>query len=199
MLSVIDRPHYASSMDETVPGGAQPVSSQIPAADDQDKGYRYRPHARTKAILEGALKPVRVIDQYPSGTRLARFNAFVGVKITNAVGTMACAYAFAVIALISLPAAIHSANVLVIVSWVAQTFLQLVLLSIIMVGQNVQAQAADQRSENTYKDAEAVLHESLQIQQHLEAQDKLLASLLSQVAELQEAVAASSNAASSKS
>jgi hypothetical protein len=94
---------------------------------------------------------------------------------------MWCAYAFTVIALISLPAAIKSGNTITIISWIAQTFLQLVLLSIIIVGQNVQSAAADKRSEATYEDADAVLHTALQIQKHLEAQDaeieKILASL----------------------
>ncbi len=64
-----------------------------------------------------------------------------------------------------------SGDTIVIVSWVAQTFLQLVLLSIIIVGQNVQSAAADKRAEATYEDADAVLHTALQIQKHLEAQD----------------------------
>jgi hypothetical protein len=46
---------------------------------------------------------------------------------------MWCAYIFAAIALISLPAAIKTGESIVIITWVAQTFLQLVLLSIIMV------------------------------------------------------------------
>ena len=70
---------------------------------------------------------------------LARFNQKIAVKITNAVSTMWCAYIFAAIALISLPAAIRTGDSLVIVAWVAQTFLQLVLLSIIMVGQSQSA------------------------------------------------------------
>jgi hypothetical protein len=66
----------------------------------------------------------------------SRFNQRLAVKITSAVSTMWAAYIFAAIALISLPAAIRSGDSLVIVAWVAQTFLQLVLLSIIMVGQS---------------------------------------------------------------
>jgi len=58
-----------------------------------------------------------------------------------------------------------------IISWIAQTFLQLVLLSIIIVGQNVLATASDKRAEATYEDADAVLHTALQIQDHLAAQD----------------------------
>jgi hypothetical protein len=65
-----------------------------------------------------------------------------------------------------------------IAQWIAQTFLQLVLLSIIIVGQNVQAAASDPRAENTYQDAEAVLHEALQIQEHLLIQDQELQRLI---------------------
>jgi hypothetical protein len=63
------------------------------------------------------------------------------------------------------------------VSWISQTFLQLVLLSVIIVGQNVLA-AADKRSEATYNDADAVLHEAVKIQEHLAAQDKVLGVLI---------------------
>ncbi len=76
--------------------------------------------------------------------------------VTNAVSTMWCAYLFALIALISLPAAIAGGTA-TIVSWTAQTFLQLVLLSVIMVGQKVAAQASDKQALQTYKDAEALL------------------------------------------
>ena len=84
------------------------------------------------------------------------FNGWLAVKITNGVGTMWCAYAFTLLTLISLPEAIHG-GVATLISWIAQTFLQLVLLSIIMVGQKVQAAAADKQAYQTYKDAEALL------------------------------------------
>jgi hypothetical protein len=85
------------------------------------------------------------------------FNAKVALVITRSVGTMACAYVFAAIALISLPAAINSGQVIVIVSWIAQTFLQLVLLSIIMVGQSVQSAASDARAAKEFTDTETIL------------------------------------------
>jgi hypothetical protein len=100
------------------------------------------------------------------------FNAKLAVIITSGVGTMACAYLFTVIALISLPAILIQANVLtkkdvptfftkpgliLLVSWVAQTFLQLVLLSIILVGQRVQSVASDTRSLKEFEDTEAIL------------------------------------------
>src|SRR5215467_11827581 len=72
------------------------------------------------------------------------FNSKLAVNITNIVGTMWCAYAFACLALISLPAAVK-AGTATFVAWFAQTFLQLVLLSIIMVGQKVAAAKSDKQ------------------------------------------------------
>jgi len=127
-------------------------------------------------------RPVKVADLMPRGDNpITRFNRWLAVKVTNGVGTMWCAYAFAALALVSLPAAIMSRNPVLIVSWISQTFLQLVLLSIIIVGQNVLAAASDKRAEATFEDADAVLHTALQIQDHLAAQDgeieKILAGL----------------------
>jgi len=140
--------------------------------------YNYVPHHRTKEKLEPGSRPVKVRDQLPHGNMGARFNAWFAVKITNGIGTMWCAYAFAALALVSLPSAINSHSPVVLVSWISQTFLQLVLLSVIIVGQNVLAAAADKRAEATYDDAVAVLHEVIQLQEHLLAQDKVLETLL---------------------
>ena len=60
---------------------------------------------------------------------VGKFNTWLAVKITKTVGTMWIAYLFAAIALISLPAALQTGNVIVIVAWIAQTFFQLVLLA----------------------------------------------------------------------
>jgi hypothetical protein len=84
------------------------------------------------------------------------FNAKVALVITRTVGTMACAYVFALIALISLPDAIKAGRP-AIISWIAQTFLQLVLLSIIMVGQSVQSAASDARAAKQFADTETIL------------------------------------------
>ena len=91
-----------------------------------------------------------------AGDKSSGFNNWLAVKITNLVGTMWCAYAFSIIALISLPNAIQ-AGTSQLISWIAQTFLQLVLLSIIMVGQKVAAAASDKQAAQTYDDAEALL------------------------------------------
>jgi hypothetical protein len=109
---------------------------------------------------------------------IGRFNARFGLKITLIVGTMWSAYVFTLLALVSAPSAFQSRDKLIIVAWIAQTFLQLVLLPIIIVGQNVQATAADARSLATYNDASAVLEEAKQIQEHLKVQDDAIQQIL---------------------
>lgn len=141
------------------------------------------PHPRIE--LRRRDRPVKVADMMPRGTNpIIRFNTWLAVKVTEGVGTMWCAYAFAALALVSLPAAIISGNPVVLVSWISQTFLQLVLLSIIIVGQNVLAAASDKRAEATYQDADAVLHTALQIQDHLIAQDHEIEKILASVSSL---------------
>ena len=98
----------------------------------------------------------------PIEKRENRFNDWLAVRITNVVGTMWCAYAFACLALISLPAAIRGGTA-TLIAWIAQTFLQLVLLSIIMVGQKVASEKSDRQLEQTYRDAEALLKISAEI------------------------------------
>jgi len=83
-------------------------------------------------------------------------NAKIAVFLTNIVGSMWCAYVFAVIALIGLRPALKPGGE-GIIAWIAQTFLQLVLLSVIMVGQNVQSEASDVRSQHTYEDTLVIL------------------------------------------
>jgi hypothetical protein len=83
--------------------------------------------------------------------RINAFNRRIAEKITSAVSTMWCAYIFAAIALISLPAALRTGDPLIIVAWVAQTFLQLVLLSIIMVGQQASSDAVAQKINETHE------------------------------------------------
>ena len=145
----------------------------------------FTPVLHPRIELRKRQRAVKVSDLMPKGTNpITRFNRWLAVKVTNGVGTMWCAYAFAALALISLPAAIISGNPVTIVAWISQTFLQLVLLSIIIVGQNVLAAASDKRAEATYEDADAVLHTALQIQEHLAAQDSEIEKILASVRSL---------------
>jgi len=102
------------------------------------------------------------------------FNTRIAVKITNVVGSMWCAYAFALLALISLPAALRSGDPIIIVAWIAQTFLQLVLLPIIIVGQNVQAAASDARALSDHDTLIAIHTLTSQVHRINEQQSKIL-------------------------
>ena len=100
------------------------------------------------------------------------FNGRVALVITNAVGTMWCAYVFAALALVSLPEAIRGGTA-TLIAWIAQTFLQLVLLSVIMVGQKVAAAASDKQALQTYRDAEALLKMQDEIHRLIEVNNAL--------------------------
>jgi hypothetical protein len=84
-----------------------------------------------------------------------KVNKYLAVKITAAVGTMWCAYIFAAIDSLALPQAVHE-GLFGIVQWIASFFLQLVLLSVIMVKQNLDSTASDARALQTYEDTELI-------------------------------------------
>ena len=114
------------------------------------------PAMKVEHIPNPRIKEREKIGPHLTAHEQVGLNGRIALVITNTVGTMWCAYVFAVIALISLPAAIQG-GVATLVAWIAQTFLQLVLLSVIMVGQKVSAAASDKQALQTYKDAEALL------------------------------------------
>lgn len=128
--------------------------------------------------------PVKVADQLPPN-----LNGRIALLLTKGVGTMWCAYVFAGLALVSLPAAVRSGDPVILVSWVSQTFLQLVLLSVIMVGQNILSAASDKRAEDTWKDADATFHTAGEIQDHLTMQDNHLAAQDERLSEIIAALA----------
>lgn len=94
-----------------------------------------------------------------------KFNNKFAVKITKGVGTMWSAYIFALLSLFSLPAIlilvspslkhvfpawIVKASLISLIAWISQNFLQLVLLPIIMVGQNVIQGQQDAKAESDH-------------------------------------------------
>jgi hypothetical protein len=142
--------------------------------------FEHVPHPHIKARKK--IGPAKTADGHVG------INGKVALVLTTAVGTMWCAYAFAVLALVVLPQALNG-GLLTLVQWVSQTFIQLVMLSVIMVGQNILGKASDKRAEMTYKDADATFHEAEQIQAHLAAQDEAVNALLDKVGKLEAALA----------
>ena len=130
--------------------------------------------ARAKAHIPKLVLNRHVHKVVHGDNPIGLFNARVAVKITKAVGSMWCAYAFALIALISFPAAIRSGDPIIIVAWIAQTFLQLVLLPIIIVGQNVQAEASDARAQSDHNTLIAIHTLTSEVHRINEQQTKIL-------------------------
>ncbi len=120
-------------------------------------------HGHTKS---GQAVHAKVHDHMPSDTAYARFNKKVAMTLTKYVGTMTTFWVFCVISLLSLPAVLSGfhvfsgvfpallikASIIALVAWVAQTFIQLVLLPALMVGQNLQNEANDARTAKSFED-----------------------------------------------
>jgi hypothetical protein len=144
--------------------------------------FQHVPHPHI--ALRKKTGPAKTTDEHVG------VNGKIALALTTIVGTMWCAYAFSVLAFFALPSAISSGSVLQLIQWLSQTFIQLVMLSVIMVGQNILSRASDKRAEMTYQDADATFHESEQIQEHLLEQDQAINTLLDKILKLETALAA---------
>jgi hypothetical protein len=134
------------------------------------------PHLRHRAE-QG---PVTIAVSQAGKGPVARFNTRAAVLVTRTVGTMYCAYLFALIAVYGLPTAVKGgASALVL--WVSSEFLQLVLLPIIIVGSAVLAEVTDRLARRQFDDVEALLHGQDQQAQHLAAQDEKILAILTKI------------------
>jgi hypothetical protein len=156
--------------------GGQP--SRFAGDQTMQISFEHRPHPRIAERKKSG--PPKTTDEHVG------LNGKVALILTTTVGTMWCAYAFAVLAIVALPQALGG-GLLPLIQWVSQTFIQLVMLSVIMVGQNILSRASDKRADMTYQDAEATFHEAQQIQAHLQAQDDAMNALLDKIEKLEAA------------
>jgi uncharacterized membrane protein len=146
--------------------------------------FVHHPHPHTeKRKLQ---PPPKVADQHIG------VNGRLGAAITRRVGTM---WAFYIAA-----ATMATWMVLAGFAWgplhgidpypfafllFLGNIVQLLLMFVIMVGQQVLGAASDKRAVVTYQDAEAILHECLQMQEHLTAQDGALERMIRRLGELE--------------
>lgn len=110
------------------------------------------------------------------GGAIGDFNSKLAVIVTRSVGSMWAAYIFVLISLVSFPQALHaflSGDTVTGVSWLSQSFLQLVLLPILMVGQRVISAAQDARAETDHETLTALHTINVQQLQILEMLAKL--------------------------
>src|SRR2546430_13241472 len=120
------------------------ISSKQPRAEYQaakDSPMEHKPRLITSRSVAPAIHGAGAIG---------RFNSWLAVHITKAGGTMWAAYLFVLIALVSFPEALMAflrGDTVVGIAWLSQSFLQLILLPIIIVGQNVISASQDARAE----------------------------------------------------
>ena len=126
--------------------------------------FRHEPHQH---------QPRNVNKLHASEQAAAGLNTRIAIALTNSVGTMWTAYTFALIAVVGLFAILGVFNPIValLVAWASQTLIQLVLLPVIMVGQNVLGRKAELQSDEAFKTTIGTYHDIEQIMLHLCAQD----------------------------
>lgn len=135
-------------------------SEEQERSDDQHRSALATAKAFPKEHAPRLIRNRDVHAQVHGAGAAGRFNTRLAVVITKSVGTMWAAYLFALIALVSLPAALDAflhGDTVTGITWLSQSFLQLVLLPIIMVGQNVISASQDARAEADHETL-TVLH-----------------------------------------
>jgi hypothetical protein len=100
---------------------------------------------------------------------MAGINDKIAIALTRGVATMWCAYLFAILAILGFPGL--GASPTQYVQWVSQTFIQLVMLSVIMVGQKVLGRHQELQSDEQFNTTKKSHHDIEQIMLHLQAQD----------------------------
>jgi uncharacterized membrane protein len=150
--------------------------------------FVHHPHPLTET--RRLSRPPRVADEHVG------FNGRLGAAITRSVGTMWAFYTAAAVMALWIALAAPTWGLLHKVDPYPFAFLlflgniaQLLLMFVIMVGQQVLGAASDKRAVVTYQDAEAILHECLQMQEHLGAQDRALEGIVTRMEELGKRVA----------
>jgi uncharacterized membrane protein len=149
-----------------------------------DIDFVHHPHPHTeKRRLQ---PPPKVSDEHVG------INGRLGAAITKRVGTMWAFYIAAVTMATWMVLAGFAWGPLHHIDPYPFAFLlflgnivQLLLMFVIMVGQQVLGAASDKRAVVTYQDAEAILHECLQMQEHLTAQDRALERMLRRMEQLE--------------
>lgn len=125
--------------------------------------FRHEPHQHQPRNVNLLMEA----EQATSG-----FNTRLAVALTKYTGTMWTAYLFAGIGIGSL-VGFFTNNVFLglLFGSISSYFLQLVLLPIIMTGQNVLGRKAELQADEAFKTTMSTYHDIEQIMQHLLAQD----------------------------
>jgi uncharacterized membrane protein len=121
-------------------------------------------------------KPQNVNTRHRAEVAASSLNTRIAVKLTQWVGSMPCAYFFTAIAIVGLFGLLGWLNpfIFLLMQWLSQQFLQLVLLSVIMVGQSVLGRKQELQSEEQFNTTMKIYHDIEQISKHMDKQDEEL-------------------------
>ena len=148
---------------ETTPASAKPETNAKTQA---------HPHHHTSILFHHEARqhqPRNVNVLHEAEKAAGSFNQKLAILLTKSVGTMICAYIFALLAIIGYPG--FNATPTQWVQWISQTFIQLVMLSVIMVGQSVLGRKQELQADEQFRTTMSTYHDIEQIMQHLSAQD----------------------------
>lgn len=132
-----------------------------------------RPHHHTHVLFHHEPhqhQPRNVNEVHEAEKKTASFNDKLAILLTKGVGTMVCAYIFAVLAIIGFPG-LFNAQISQWIQWASQTFIQLTMLSVIMVGQAVLGHKQELQADEQFNTTVSTYHDIEQVMQHLLAQD----------------------------
>jgi hypothetical protein len=149
-------------------------SESVLSAQDARESALHAAHHTPWLHVPRHIKSEHVHAQVHGTSLMGRANAWLALKITKIVGTMYCAYVFTLLAFVALPSAIQQGSPTVLVNWLSSNFLQLVLLPIIIVGQNVVSTAQDARAEADHETLTALHQMGLQQLEILKTQQEIL-------------------------
>lgn len=105
----------------------------------------------------------------------------LALHITKIVGTMS--FFYVCLALVTIPLVFHSA--LPVIQYVSSGYLQLILLPLILVGQNLQGRHAELRAQHDYETNVKAEKEIESILLHLEKQDEIMLQILKRIEKLE--------------
>ena len=149
-------------------------SESLPLTQEAHEQALHVAHHTPMLHIPRHIKKEQIHTLVHGSSPMGRVNAWLAVRITKIVGTMYCAYVFTIIAFVALPSAIQQGSPTVLVNWLSSNFLQLVLLPIIIVGQNVISAAQDARAEADHETLTALHQMSLQQLEILKGQEEIL-------------------------
>lgn len=114
--------------------------------------------------------PKNINAEHKAEQQASGINQRIAIALTKAVGTMTCAYCFTLLAIAGFPYLLGP-GVSQYVQWISQTFIQLTMLSVIMVGQAILGRKAELQADEAFSTTQKSFADIEQIVKHLDVQD----------------------------